>query len=227
MTRKLGFGVVVSAALALAGCTNDFYDSRVRGFTPEYPDRTYPIEVKTGEARLRIPLRRGRLTPAERIRVRRFAAQAVSLPETIRIIRPAGSLKGEVLAAEVTKELIRAGIEAARIVHVRGKVHGVVLSMRRKVAVTKKCGDWSRPLNETTRNRVYPDLGCSQQHNLAAMVDNPGDFERPRVMSPPDADARNAAMGKYRKLEDHSATWPGDRKIRIDNPVAESAKSDS
>ena len=225
MTRKLGIGMAISAALVLAGCTSDFYDSRARGFTPEYPDQTYPIEVKTGEARLRIPLVAGRLTAQERTRVRRFATRAVSLPGTIRVIRPAGSLKGEVLAAEITRELIRSGIDSARIRHVQGKVNDVVLSMRRKVAVTRECGDWSQPLNETSGNRNYPNFGCAQQHNLAAMVDNPEDFERPRVMTSPDADVRNSAMGKYRKQEDYTSTWPGDRKIRIDNPVAESAKT--
>ena len=220
MNRTIGTGLMALAALLLAGCTGHFYDSRMRGYVPEYPEQRYPIEVVKGAAQLRIPLVAGRLTAEERIQVQRFAQQATSLPGPIQVIRPKGSLKGEVLAAEVTKELIRSGIAASRIVHRQGKVDGVLVYMRRKVAVTKECGDWSKPLNETAMNRVYPNFGCAQQHNLAAMVDNPEDFERPRVMTPPDADARNAAMDNYRRQRDHTSEWPGNRKITIDDSVS-------
>ena len=225
MKKGIGTGFVALAALLLAGCTNGAYDSRMRGFIPEYPDQRYPIEVVEGAAQLRIPLVSGRLTAEERIQVQRFAQQAYSLPGPIQVIRPAASLKGEVLAAEVTKELIRSGIPAERIVHRQGKVNGVLVSMRRKIAVTKECGDWSKPLNETAMNRVYPNFGCAQQHNLAAMVDNPEDFQRPRVMTPPDSDARNAAMKKYRQQQDHTSEWPDGYRIRIDESVSDHAGS--
>ena len=224
MKRNVGIGFMAVAALLLGGCTNSFYDSRMRGYMPEYPDQTYPIEVKKGETQLRIPLVAGRLTAEERIRVQRFAAQAISVPGPIQVVRPAGSLKGEVLAAEVTKELIRAGIAAGRIVHRQGRVDGVLLSMRRSFAVTKECGDWSKPLNESAMNRVYPNFGCAQQHNLAAMVDNPEDFERPRVMTPPDADVRNSAMDKYRRQQDYTSAWPGGSKIRIDDGITNAVR---
>ena len=223
MNRTIGKGLVAVAALLLAGCTGNFYDSRMRGYMPEYPEQRYPIEVVKGAAQLRIPLVAGRLTAEERIQVQRFAQQAYSLPGPIQVIRPEGSVKGEVLAAEVTKELIRSGIAAERIVHRQGKVDGVLVYMRRKIAVTRECGDWSKPLNETAMNRLYPNFGCAQQHNLAAMVDNPEDFERPRVMTPPDSDARNAAMQKYRRQEDYTSTWPGGSRIRIDESVAAQA----
>lgn len=224
MRRTIVMGCVVLAASVLAGCSNDFYDSRARGFIPEYHYQRYPIEVQKVTAQLRIPVVAGRLTAAERIRVQRFAAQALSLTSPIQVIRPAGSLKGEVLAAEVTKELVRAGIEPSRIVHRQGKVQEVLLTMPRKIAVTKECGDWSKPLNETAMNRMYPNFGCAQQHNLAAMVDNPEDFERPRVMTPPDMDARNAAMQKYRKLKDTTSAWPSGRRLKIEEKLAKQAK---
>jgi len=70
---------------------------------------------------------------------------------------------------------------------------------RRKFAVTKPCGDWSRPVTETKDNRPYNNFGCSQQHNIAAMVDNPEDFERPQVMDPVDGANRAEAIAKYRE----------------------------
>ncbi len=217
------FTKTAGAALAmvlLAGCTTDFYDSRMQGYAPEMPYQTYPIEVRKGTVNLRIPLVSGKLALKERTAVQRLAQDAVGLQTPIIITRPAGSVKGEVLAATITRELISQGVDKARIVHRTGGAAGEVqISYQRKFAVTRACGDWSKPVNETAMNRPYADFGCSQQHNIAAQVDNPEDFERPRVMTPPDADARNRGIDKYRKGEDTTSQWPGGSKIRIDDGV--------
>ena len=114
------------------------------------------------------------------------------------------------MAAEVTRVLTGMGVLPRRIHHRTGGTPGeLVVTYDRKFAVTKECGDWSRPINEKAFNDAYPNFACAQQHNLAAMVDNPEDFERPRVMSPADSDNRNKAIERYRKREDTTSAWPG------------------
>ena len=223
MSRSLKMnrlGRITGAVLAmtfLAGCSQDFYDSRTQGFIPEYPEQTYPIQVKTGRVNLRLPVVTGQLTGAEREAVQRLARQASSLTTPVYVIRPAGSVKAEVLAAQATRVLLDYGVSQRRIVHRANGAPGEVrISYQRKFAVTRECGDWSKPLNETGDNRTYRNFGCAQQFNIAAQVDNPQDFVRPRVMSLPDADARNRAIEKYRKGEDHTSEWPGGSRIRID-----------
>ncbi len=225
MKKHLGMpGAALMVAL-LAGCTTDFYDQRMAGYAPEMPDQVFPIEVARGKVNLRLPVVSGKLTETERLAVRKLAQQAASLTTPVYVVRPAGSVKAEILAAQITSEMIGHGVDKARIIHsARGHKGEVRISFRRKFAVTKECGDWSKPINETAMNRPYRDFGCSQQHNIAAQVDNPEDFQRPRVMTPPDADLRNLATSKYRKGEDYTSQWPGGSKISIDDGIKASVQ---
>ena len=219
------FGCAALAVALLAGCTSDFYDSRMRGYVPQMPEERYPIEVVKGAVKVRIPVVSGKLSMKEREMVQHVAQAAVSINAPVYVIRPPRSVKAEVMAAEVTNELIRMGIIPSRIRHrANGKPGEVVIYYRRKFAVTKECGDWSNPLTETAFNEVYPNYGCAQQHNLAAMVDNPADFERPRVLSGVDSDNRNAAIHAYRKRKDTTSKWPGGAKTSITTSVSSLAR---
>ncbi len=208
MKGIIRFGCAALAVSLLAGCTSDFYDSRMRGYTPQMPEERYPIDVVKGAVKVRLPIVSGKLSAQERDTLMRLGQGASSLASPIYIIRPSRSVKGEVMAAEVTRVLTGMGINPDRIRHRTGGARGeIVVTYRRKFAVTKECGDWSKPINETASNEPYPNFGCTQQHNLAAMVDNPEDFERPRVMSAPDADTRNEVIRRYRKRIDTSSSW--------------------
>lgn len=203
-------GCAALAMILLAGCTSNYYDDRMRGYMPPMPEERYPIDVVKGAVKVRLPVVSGKLSMQERETLRRLARGAASINAPIHVIRPAHSVKAEVMAAEVTQVLTDAGIVPQRIRHRTGGASGeIVVTYRRKFAVTKECGDWSKPVTETARNEVYPNFGCTQQHNLAAMVDNPEDFERPRVMSAADSDNRNMAIARYRKRQDTTSAWPG------------------
>ena len=216
MKRIAGIGSALMTVMLLAGCTDQFYDERIQGYQPELPYQVYPIEVVKGKVRMHLPARGAALTLRERKAVIRLAHDAVSLHTPVVITRPAGSVSAEVRAAEITKLLLQNGVESERIVHrANGGANEITISYGRKIAVTKECGSWTKPLTHSNQNRLYPNFGCAQQHNIAAQVDNPEDFERPRTMDAPDADARNVAMNKYRKAKDYTSTWPGGVKIRI------------
>jgi pilus assembly protein CpaD len=49
------------------------------------------------------------------------------------------------------------------------------------------------------RNLPWPEFGCSSQHNLAAIIEDPRDLERPRTLDKPDALRRSDMLQKYRK----------------------------
>jgi translation elongation factor EF-Ts len=69
-------------------------------------------------------------------------------------------------------------------------------------AVAAECGkDWSENLSFAPRNLSWPEFGCSSQHNLAAIVEDPRDLERPRTLDKPDALRRSDMLQKYRKGE--------------------------
>ncbi len=204
------------AALALGGCNGNFYDDRMEGFTAELPEQVYPIDVVKGTVRLKLPARSARLSPREETSVRRLAGQALANNSVITVRRPAGSLSAEVVAAKITRLLTESGVSARNIRHATYRGTGPVnISFRRKFAVTRECGDWSGPVNETTKNRPYKDWGCSSQHNLAAQVANPEDFERPRVMTPPDAQNRLTALEKYGQRQDTNSAASSQSKAKV------------
>ena len=68
-------------------------------------------------------------------------------------------------------------------------------------AHTDACGNWSEDASETWQNTPMPDFGCSNQHNLAAMVSDPLDLAAPRGMGPSDATRREAVVDTYEKAQ--------------------------
>jgi pilus assembly protein CpaD len=68
-------------------------------------------------------------------------------------------------------------------------------------AKTDACGNWSHDGSEMAQNIPLPDFGCSNQHNLAAMVSDPRDLMAPRGMTPADATRRGTVIGTYEKAQ--------------------------
>ena len=191
IARKFALLMALTGVVALGGCqTNSEY-------VPFGPEELHPIEVVEGKSRITIPVRSGRLGDDGENMVRRFGAEVAAMPSTVVIVRPAG-VSGELAAARATVLLKEQGVAPQRIRHVVSKKgKNLVISTNRKFAVTRECGDWSKSLSATLDNEPYPNFGCAQQHNLAAMVANPEDFEHPRPMKGPDAQrAIKAISGK-------------------------------
>jgi len=83
--------------------------------------------------------------------------------------------------------------------------------------VPHPCGEWPDDgggTGQVNENLAYENFGCASQQNLAAMVDDPEDFIRPRPETPADAARRATVMGKYRKGESTNTTYP-DSTIKI------------
>lgn len=193
--------LAVAAALALAGCAADMQEARFvnHGERPMLtPEQRYPIEVVSGRMKLSVAVVSGALSAGEESAVRRYADAALEQGAPITISHPA-TVKGEVLAARIARLLQERGVAAARIRYraVRG-ASAVTLSMRRKIAVTKRCGNRDKPyFGVLNSNRAHADFGCASQHNLAAMVANPEDFERPRPTTPAGAEHRVKGLERY------------------------------
>lgn len=71
------------------------------------------------------------------------------------------------------------------------------VSYLRFVAEPPQCGDWSTNLAYEPTNLPYPNLGCSQQRNLAVMVANPADLLGPRSETARSGERRDQVWGKY------------------------------
>ena len=89
----------------------------------------------------------------------------------------------------------------------------VMVAFQRDFATTRECGDWSKDVARTGANMPYPNFGCAGQHNLAALVANPRDFQQPRTETPSDVMRRNQVITDYR-VPNPTAT-PVDKQTEI------------
>ncbi|HXS05486.1 MAG TPA: CpaD family pilus assembly protein [Rhizomicrobium sp.] len=82
-------------------------------------------------------------------------------------------------------------------------------------ARTNACGDWSENLSYTADNTTAGNLGCANQHNLAAMVADPRDLLGPRAMDGADAVRRQTVIGNYETGKVTGADKSADQKATI------------
>lgn len=211
--RLLTMAAAVGLGTALAGCAGG-----ISGVTMEQPasaafqDR-YPIEVTRTSPTLRLNVSRrlNGLSDSQKAKVHRFLYQFKERGAgRLRVSRPHGGpnqLMAGAVVGQIKQIIDRAGVPREKIIMSVYRVRNrkvdapVVLSFIRYHAKAAPCGDWSRDLAKTYANRPYPNLGCSTQSNLAAMVANPRDLLRPRKMTPADAIRRENALEQYRKGE--------------------------
>jgi len=193
---RLGSALVLCAGVLLSGCQYDpvFEDNYKPISTAErYPIRVEKAQVKTG---LRAPS--GVLSAEQKHAVMNFASDARRHPASrVTVKYPSGSRASREAAQAIGQILIDQGIPENMIAigsYPGNSRQPIELKFERKVAVTKECGDWSDNLASTYSNRPYANFGCSVQHNIAAMVANPEDFEQPRPTAPVLAANRTEAM---------------------------------
>ena len=82
-------------------------------------------------------------------------------------------------------------------------------------AKTAPCGDWSEDLSSTADNTTAANLGCANQHNIAAMVADPRDLLGPRPMDGADAVRRQTIIGNYETGKVSAADKTQDQKAAI------------
>jgi pilus assembly protein CpaD len=82
-------------------------------------------------------------------------------------------------------------------------------------ARTSACGDWSENLSYTADNTTASNMGCANQHNLAAMVADPRDLLGPRAMDGADAVRRQTVIGNYETGKVSGADKSADQKTSI------------
>lgn len=210
------FTLAVLATVALAGCSglNGELDDSYR---PIHHYQRYPIKVEKGVVRLTLPASSAHLSPQQEDAVVRFAQGARSANASrVYVRRPAGRASADAMAARITRILLRQGLSPQMIAHsTRRGIDAVVLSYGRYFASTRPCGNWPKDVSRTAKNRAYEDFGCATQHNLAAMVANPKDFETPRTMTAPDATRRAKVVTDYREPKDTATPVDENSKVKV------------
>lgn len=214
--RLASAGLMFATGLLLSGCAMDgaeLEDSYVPASTAE----RYPIRVAEAPVKMNLNAKSGTLRAEQMNSVIGFAQDARNTASSrITVSYASGSANARSVAQQAVQVLTDQGIPRSMVAtgSYRGSGAMVTLSFQRKVAVTAECGDWSENLQGDQTNNTYPNQGCAQQQNIAAMVANPQDFETPRAMGPSYGGARMLPLKKY-----YDGAWT--------DPMATSSSSSS
>ncbi len=219
--------VLLLPALALV-LTNCQFNPINREVAPTYANdyrQRHPIAIKEGERTIEVFIgtNRGGLMGPQRADVLAFAgAWRREATGGIVIDLPTGTAN-ERAAHEALKEvrsLLHGAGVPARGIQVRSyapadpaRLATIRLHFPKIVADAGPCGLWPHDLGPTSapehvRNRPYYNLGCANQRNLAAMVENPSDLIQPRAETPAYAARRSVVLDKYRKGESTATMIP-------------------
>jgi pilus assembly protein CpaD len=104
--------------------------------------------------------------------------------------------------AELGRVLRDVDVAPRRVVRVRhadgNRGRPVVrLSYASPQAVAPECGHWHRDVARDPERVHYPEFGCATQRNLAGMVANSRDLQRPQDEQPRSAERRSQTWSKY------------------------------
>ena len=212
--------VVAGCAAMVAACNTDQQIAGVPSVSPDYRMR-HPITLTEADRTFQIFVgtNRGTLTPTQRAELLAFAEtwrqQATG---GVVIALPRGSTN-ERAAADALREIrsivVASGVPP-RSIAVRnysvdpGTLATIRVTYPKITAQAGPCGMWPEnigpgPDRDFFENQPYWNLGCANQRNLAAMVDNPTDLVQPRSETPIYTMRRTTVVEKYR-VGQNSAT---------------------
>jgi pilus assembly protein CpaD len=221
---------VLGLGVSLAGCLLD--QDALTANAPVDVRQRHPVAIREGEHTVDflIGVDRGGLLPAQRAEVVGFAnSWQQEATGGIVIDLPAGTPNARAAADTLNevKTILTAAAVPARAIVVRryhppdpSKLATLKLSYPKMMAQAGPCGQWPRDIGPSyqggdTYNRPYWNFGCSQQQNLAAMVDDPSDLLQPRAETSPSAQRRTMVFDKYRKGESTATNYANTKDGKI------------
>ncbi|MDT3685493.1 MAG: CpaD family pilus assembly protein [Pseudorhodoplanes sp.] len=208
--------------LAVSGC---YVAKDTTASIPTDYRKRHPIAIKESDRTVEVFIgkSRGSLNAEQRADVLAFAHVWKREATGGMIIEVPAASPNEIAASQAVREirsiLAAAGVPGHAVV-VRPYTHPdptklatVRLNFPRVSAEAGPCGLWPHDLGATmdtsyNQNRPYWNLGCANQRNLAAMVDNPADLVQPRGETGVYEARRSVALEKYRKGEEFSGKYP-------------------
>jgi pilus assembly protein CpaD len=170
------------------------------------PELRHPIHFTKHVESLdiEVPVGADGLSPGQHIDVYRFLQRyrreakgrlVIAVPATPRDpASMAQSLKG------IQRQVVEAGIDY-RLVRGRpqpaAEVPLIRVAYQRPVAVPPSCDKWGENIGRNEARIPYPNFGCATQHNLAVMVDNARELQRPQDEDPRSSERRSVTWSAY------------------------------
>jgi pilus assembly protein CpaD len=225
--RRCQAALRLLAAGCLAGLLSGCYQTQVARQEPypaDYRER-HPITLKEANRSVEVFLgrNRGGLNPSQRADVLAFAQLwrreatsgiIVDVPKGGPTDHAAADSMREIHSIFAASGVPREAVYVRNYAPSAEQLASIKLNYSKLSATAGPCGKWPDDLGPSIdsgydRNRPYWNLGCAQQRNLAAMVDNPADLVQPRGETPAYTARRSVAIDKYRQGQNPSGTYTG------------------
>jgi pilus assembly protein CpaD len=216
--------IVAAYGLLVCGCQTD--QQQIAG-VPESPfdyRQRHPITVTEADhtMQLFIGANRASLNPTQRAEVLAFAQTWKSeATGGVLIDLPTGTINEQASVGamhEIQSILAATGVPPKSMM-VRTYEAGprsfatIRITYPKITAQAGPCGLWPKDIGpsenaEYFENQQHWNFGCSAQHNLAAMVENPEDLVQPRNETPAYTMRRTQVVEKYRQGEPTETQYP-------------------
>jgi len=227
-------GALIGLAVALGGCMHTGNEVSVAAASvPDDYRLRHPIAVTEADRSIVVFVGRGRggISATQRDDVTGMAQAwlgegtggiSIDMPVNTPNARAAADSLREIQAT-----LAAAGVPpravTVRQYHPEDPRHmaAIRLNFPKISATAGPCGLWPEDLGPSVNNKGYFDnkpyynFGCSNQRNMAAMIDNPSDLVQPRTETPVYTMRRNAAFEKYRKGTSTTTDYPESEKAKL------------
>jgi pilus assembly protein CpaD len=225
----LAFVAVSAIALALTGCKHTDDPTRVEGWTLVDASERHPILVSQQPTThiVKVPPGANGLSGGQRAQLLDFADHYRATDNgASRLVIQAPSGGANEVSSMYAVSQIRALLTdqgfAENMISVEAydangtREPPIRVSYLRFVAEPPPCGNWSTNLANEPMNLPHPDLGCANQHNLAAMVANPADLLGPRSETARDSMRRDQVFTKYINGQPTGARKSADERVNKD-----------
>jgi pilus assembly protein CpaD len=134
--------------------------------------------------------------------VARYKAEGVGRLTVSISSQPDRQSSAQQALAELGRILGDAGIAPSQVVRTRHRDAPRSRSMLRlsyatPQSIAPECGHWHRDVGRDPERLNYPEFGCATQRNLAGMVANARDLQRPQDEQPRSAERRTQTWSRY------------------------------
>lgn len=205
-------GLCISAVLLAGSCTTNFHKDPDNF---DDPMANHPITVEPSYQSLKLAYSGTGLDAADREKLDSFVTDyRMHGNGKISIAVPGGAGMQQAVTA-LADRINELGVSRDRILVAATSGAQIEVNYISYQARTADCGDWSEDLFYTADNRTAANLGCANQHNLAAMVADPRDLLGPRAMDGGDAARRQTVITSYEKGQASAAQKSQDQNAAI------------
>jgi pilus assembly protein CpaD len=226
-------GVLIGLSVALGACKTASNDLVMAADVPDDVRLRHPIAIQEADRSIVVFVGRGRggLSAAQRADVmylgQTWMREGTGVISIDVPVSTPNARAAEDSLREIKSMLAAVGVppRATNVRQYRPEdprhMAAIRLNYPKISAVAGPCGLWPEDLGPSVHNKSYFEnkpyynFGCSNQRNLAAMIDNPSDLVQPRPETAAWAPRRAAAFDKYRKGTPTSTIYSESDKAKL------------